>query len=210
MLLDASRCAAAVVLLVGCAPSIPEDKDTGSGSGTTSTDTDTDTDTDSETDSGDIDPDGDPVYESYRLYINELMASNSMATVDPDDAEATPDWVEIHNPSETDVDLTGFTVTDSLGDPGLYTLPELVVPAGGYLVLVADDTEGGVHLPFKLSAAADAFGLFSPEGTPLDQVTFSNLDDDQVAGRYPDDGPLALLSEPTPGASNDTAEVLER
>ena len=43
----------------------------------------------------------------------------------------------------------------------------------------------------------------------MDQVEFANLGDGQVAGRYPDDGPLVLLSAPTPGATNDTADVLE-
>jgi len=147
--------------------------------------------------------------EPYQLFINELMASNSMVAVDPDDDSATPDWVELHNPSEFDVDLSGWTVTDDLGDVGKHTLEDLILPAGGFLVLVADDTTGGVHLPFKLSAELDAFGLFNPDGVPADRVEFANLDDNQVAGRFPDDGPLALLSEATPGASNDTAEVLE-
>ena len=158
------------------------------------------------TDTGEVLPG--PV-ETYRLYINELMASNSNVTVDPDDDEATPDWVELYNPSEVDVDLSGFTITDDLDDIRKHTLDDLVLPAGGYLVLLADDTSGGIHLPFRLSSEADAIGLFDPDGTPVDRIEFSSLDDDQVAGRYPDEGPLVLLTEPTPGASNDTADVVE-
>jgi hypothetical protein len=146
----------------------------------------------------------------YRLYINEVMASNSRLMLDPDDAEATPDWVELHNPNSVDIDLNGFTVTDDLDDPRMHTLGDLTLPAGGFVVLLPDDGDSGVHLPFKLGSDGDAFGLYDPDGVPLDQIEFTNLGDDQVAGRYPDDGPLVLLSEPTPGESNDSASVLER
>jgi hypothetical protein len=193
-----------VVCGVACAPSIPgEESDTGSGAvdsvGTTGTTGTTD-------DTAEVLPGPE---ETYRLYINELMASNSVVAVDPDDSDATPDWIELHNPADFDVDLSGFTVTDDLDNPRLHTLDGLILPAGGFLVLLADDGSGGVHLPFKLSSEADAFGLFSEDGVPVDRVTFSSLDDNQVAGRYPDDGPLVLLSEPTPGATNDTSEVVE-
>ncbi|HCH65740.1 MAG TPA: hypothetical protein DFR83_23250, partial [Deltaproteobacteria bacterium] len=89
-------------------------------------------------------------------------------------------------------------------------LADITLSAGGFLVLLADDQTGGIHLPFKLSAEGDAFGLYDPDGVPADRVEFTNLDDNQVAGRYPDDGPLVLLSMPTPGATNDTAEAMER
>lgn len=184
-----------------CAPSIPVPEDGTSKTGTTD---------DGTTDSTDDGTTGSTVpgpVETYRLYINELMASNTTVAVDPDDAEATPDWLELHNPSEVDVDLTGFTITDDLDIIDQHELDGLVLPAGGYLVLLADDTEGGIHLPFKLSSEADELGLFDPEGTPVDRIQFADLADDQVAGRYPDDGPLAILTEPTPGATNDTADV---
>jgi hypothetical protein len=188
---------------IGCAPSISDD-DEGKSGATTATDGTTDGTT--STTSGTTVPGPE---EPYQLFINEVMASNSMVSVDPDDDSATPDWVELHNPSEFDVDLSGWTVTDDLDDIEKHTLEDLSLPAGGFLVLVADDTTGGVHLPFKLSAELDAFGLFDPDGVPADRVEFASLDDNQVAGRFPDDGPLALLSEATPGATNDTAEVLE-
>lgn len=192
----------AVVLTatLGCVPTVAIDDGDDKATGTTATATATATDT------GDVLPG--PV-EPYRLYINELMASNSGLFLDPDDDSATPDWVELYNPSEVDVDLTGFTITDDLSDTRKHTLDGLVLPAGGYLVLLADDGTGGIHLPFKLSSSGDDVGLFSPDGMAVDRIEYTDLGDDQVAGRFPDEGPLEILSEPTPGASNDSADVVE-
>ena len=200
MLLDRMTLIAALAL--GCAPTIPgsEDglKDTAAGGSDGSDGSD-----------GSEDSGGEPVVETYRLYINELMASNSTVAVDPDDEDASPDWVELHNPNDFDIELAGFTVTDDLDDPRMHVLGELTLPANGFLVLLADDGDESIHLPFRLSSDGDAFGLFDPDGIPLDQIEFTDLGDDQVAGRYPDDGPLVLLSAPTPGESNDSASVLE-
>jgi len=139
-----------------------------------------------------------------RLFINEFMASNGSLPLDIDDPEATPDWVELFNASPFDVSLEGFTITDDLDAPALVTLGDLVIPAGGHLVLLADGGEGGFHLPFKLDANGDALGLFDPDGRPLDRVTFGGQVSDVAAGRAPDGGALGFLPEPTPGESNPT------
>ena len=198
-------------LAMGCAPTIPGSDDAAkdSGQGVGGDEGGGDGSGGDAGSGGDDDSGGTPDVETYRLYINELMASNSRLALDPDDAEATPDWIELHNPNEIDIDLAGFTVTDDLDDPRMHVLGELTLPAGGFLVLLADDGEDGIHLPFKLGSDGDAVGLYDPDGVPLDQIQFTNLGNDQVAGRYPDDGPLVLLSEPTPGESNDSASVLE-
>ena len=139
-----------------------------------------------------------------RLFINEFMASNRSLAIDPDDPEATSDWVEIFNASSFDVDLTGFTITDELEQPDKARLGSLVVPAGGHLVLLADGGDGGIHLPFKLDADGDDLGLYAPDGAPLDQLTFGGQIADVTAGRAPDGGALGFLPEPTPGDSNPT------
>lgn len=155
-------------------------------------------------DSGEAEVGGTPDPVTVALSINELMASNSSLALDPDDPDATPDWIEIYNASDVDVSLEGLFITDDLSQPLLHRLDDLTVPAGGFVVLLADDDPdaGPRHLPFKLSAEGDAVGLFDETGTPLDQLTFADLDGDQVAGRLPDGGDLELLDAPTPGETN--------
>ena len=51
------------------------------------------------------------------LSINEVMASNSLSWVDDD--ESSPDWIELYNGSELEIDLDGFLLRDELegGEP---------------------------------------------------------------------------------------------
>lgn len=201
---------------VGCAPSvIPDGKDTGGTSGSDGGDGADGADGSDGADGADGGDGGDGSDGgggTWSIFVNELVASNLSLTIDPEDPEATPDWVELHNPSDLDLDLEGFTVTDDLDEPGLHTLGPVSLPAGGFVLLFADGKPelGPAHLSFKLGADEDEFAIYTPDGIPLDQVRFSSLDEGQVAGRYPDAGPLALLSAATPGESNNSAEALDR
>lgn len=160
-------------------------------------------DEDEDDDEDEVTDDTGVVVEDGRLFINEFMASNGSMTVDDDDEEATPDWVELFNAGTFDVDISGFWITDDLDEPAKAVLGSgLVVPAGGHLVLLADGEEGGVHLPFKLDSSGDALGLYDPDGQPLDRINFGGQLTDVAAGRAPDGGQLGFLPEPTPGSAN--------
>jgi hypothetical protein len=104
------------------------------------------------------------------LCVNELMPSNGGAYRAADGT--SPDWVELHNPGATDVDLSGWTIVaeDAVG-PLTGTLP-----AGGFLLLEAiapqdtpqEDTaappSAGGALPFALPAEGGALTLRDPDG----------------------------------------------
>jgi hypothetical protein len=176
-----------LILLVGCDPAAL-DKDTGTD---TTPDTDSETDTDDDTRA--------PV-----LHINEFMASNASYTFEDD--KQTPDWVELYNPGSAAVSLEGFTITDDLEEPGKHTFGDVDIPAGGFLLLFADsDPElGATHLSFRLDAASEDLGLYTPNGTPIDRISYTKQATDISAARIPDGGELELSSNPTPGESNGT------
>src|SRR5262249_43281168 len=54
-----------------------------------------------------------PAYPATPVYINEWMASNVSAAVDPVDG-GFDDWFELYNSGPSPVDLSGFTLTDDL------------------------------------------------------------------------------------------------
>lgn len=101
--------------------------------------------------------DNDPNYVlPTELYLNEVCASN--ATYNNGNGEF-PDWIEVYNGSEKDVDLAGMVVAN-VTKAVKCTIPdgskETIVPAHGHIILWADKKpeNGPLHLNFKLGATA--------------------------------------------------------
>ena len=67
--------------------------------------------------------------------ISEFMPDNARVLADEDGHFS--DWIEIHNPGDSAINLAGYYLTD---DPQLLTkwrFPSVSLPAGGYLVVFA-------------------------------------------------------------------------
>jgi hypothetical protein len=148
--------------------------------------------------------DGTTAGTDYDLYINEFMASNASTLAD--EGGAFPDWIELYNGGDTDINLGGWTITDDLEEPEKHPLDSaLVVEAGGYLVLFADDDEdeGTQHVGFNLSASGESIGLYSPDGRAVDELDYGELGTDVSIARVPDgSASWEVTDSPTPGASN--------
>ena len=103
-----------------------------------------------------------------RFCINEFMAANSRTPAGSggDTGDGTfPDWIELYSYLPRPLDLGGYTVTDDLEVPRRHVLGDLVLPAGGYLLLYADQApaEGAAHLSFALSVEGEAIGAGDAE-----------------------------------------------
>lgn len=138
--------------------------------------------------------------------INELMASNDRSMVLEDGT--SPDWLELHNPSSVDIDLTGWAVhNESEGSEG--RLDALgVLEAGGFALLYADASSAEApHLPFTLSKEGATIALLRPDGGG-DRITYGETFPDRAFYRTTD---CCASTEPdcfaaeyagTPGATN--------
>jgi len=74
-----------------------------------------------------------------QVRINEIMASNTRTFPDVVDFEDYPDWIELHNPDGTAVSLDGYFLSDNLGDPFKWRIPNgATIDAGDYLIILAD------------------------------------------------------------------------
>jgi hypothetical protein len=121
---------------------------------------------------------------------------------------ATPDWIELHNPTDAAVDLAGWSLTDDENDPKLSVLPAgVMIPAKGFLILFAsgDSSIGPDHLNFQLSAGGGIVGVFAPDGASS-VLTYGLTDPDVAQARKPDccQGDACVEPDPkgTPGLSN--------
>jgi hypothetical protein len=152
-----------------------------------------------------------PAARAQQVTVNEFMASNQ-ATIEDPDFDGFEDWIELHNASGADVDLSGYFLTDNLSRTDKWRIPDgTTIAAGGYLIVWADDANTGppattgLHANFKLSASAEAVGLFSPSGALVDTVTYGQQWTDVSFGRFPDGGAAwGFFGTPTPGAANST------
>jgi hypothetical protein len=144
------------------------------------------------------------------LVINELMASNSNTIRDPQGQY--DDWIEIHNIGPYPIDMGNMYLTDDLTRPAKWRIPgnrpaATTIPAGGYLLVWADEdvAASGLHANFKLSADGEEIGLFDGDGTTLiDSVVFPEQTSGIAYGRDPNVGnSWRFLAVPTPGARND-------
>ena len=147
-----------------------------------------------------------------RIVINEFMASNATAVQDPQGDY--DDWIELLNVSNEVVDLSGMYLSDSADTPKKWMFPGGTTMApGGYLIVWADDDttdQTGLHTNFKLSSGGESILLVDADGMAnalIDSVAFGELSPDVSYGRYPDGaGTLLVLSSPTPGEENTSAE----
>lgn len=144
---------------------------------------------------------------STPVVINELMASNTRTIADPQGE--FDDWIELHNTTATEVDLTGHYLSDEANNPHKWAFPAgTKIPAGGYLIVWADEdgqATAGLHASFKLSATGETVFLTDTDANlnaVLDSVTFPALDPDTAYGRTAADGTVFKVIVPTPGAAN--------
>ena len=137
------------------------------------------------------------------LVINEVVTSNKFSY--PSDTLGSPDWIELHNLSDREIDLTGYVLTDKMNELlEEHRLPRLLIPARGYVVLYADAGSAGedMVLPFGLSKKGETLLLLDPVGNILDLVTIPALPQDVSYARRAD-GTFGYCQLPTPGAEND-------
>ncbi|MGJ8650134.1 MAG: lamin tail domain-containing protein [Opitutaceae bacterium] len=153
--------------------------------------------------------------------INEWMADNSLTLADSVDGDFE-DWFEIYNPTGSPIDLAGFFLTDDLLDPYQFEIPnngKYVIPAGGYLIVWADNEEvdndvdaTDLHVNFALSKSGESIALVASDGNIINSVTFGAQATDVSQGRMFDGGSaITVMTPSTPGASNqalNTAPVL--
>lgn len=144
--------------------------------------------------------------------INEWMASNTGFILDPANVPpAADDWFELYNPGRTEADLSGYFLTDNTQNKNQYKIPDGVkIPAGGYLFVWADGSpsqnstnSSDLHVNFQLSKSGEAIGLFAPDGSLVDSVTFAAQTNNISQGRLPDGGAsIVFFDHPTPGSAN--------
>ncbi len=146
------------------------------------------------------------------VFINEWMADNTHTLADPADGDFE-DWFELYNPGTNTVDLGGYFLTDKLSNKFQAQVPtngQYTIPPHGFLLVWADGetnqnsvSRADLHVIFSLSKSGEAIGLFAPNGTVIDSITFGAQTSDVSQGRVPDGSTnIVFMTTTTPRTNN--------
>lgn len=136
------------------------------------------------------------------------MSSNAEFEDEDGDAE---DWFELHNHSNSAVQLAGWSLSDDPQDPQKWQFPEMSVPAGGYLVVWASDKDRALsgqplHVNFKISASGETLYLFDNRGAQKHSLAIAGLRTGTSVGLSRVNKALVYFDQPTPGVINSAQE----
>ncbi|MBO6794621.1 MAG: CotH kinase family protein [Balneolaceae bacterium] len=147
------------------------------------------------------------------LVINEFMASNSSTITD--ETGSFPDWVELYNPTDAEISMSGYFLTDDLANQDKWAFPDTTIPSKGFLLIWVDDDEedGPMHASFNLSKSGEDLGLYFDNGSELiaiDAFTYGAQQTDISFGREQDgEAGFIFFSSPTPGTSNNGSTSID-
>ncbi|MDF7799282.1 lamin tail domain-containing protein [Pontiellaceae bacterium B1224] len=142
---------------------------------------------------------------SQNVWISEIVADNGGSLEDEDGD--SPDWIELHNTSDSPVDLTGWYLTDTATNLVKWQFPATSIAPEGFLIVFASDKNRAVagaelHSNFKLSASGESVLLVQADGSTVEHsLTFPSLDEDVSYGyRFESSGlePIVLLETGAP------------
>jgi hypothetical protein len=145
---------------------------------------------------------------SAPIFINEIMAHNTRAIIDP--MGGTADWIELYNAGDA-IALDGFSLSADEVTPGQwYFPPGFTMQPDSYAIVWFDKTHpatttasGALNTGKSLSADGGGVYLFNPQGQVVDQIEYGIQPTDLTIGRI--GTAFTLLATPTPGAANSPA-----
>ena len=147
-------------------------------------------------------------YNTNGVVISEFMTKNSFIIYDADGDYC--DWVELHNPTGVDADMSGYLLSDDPDVSGKWRFPDgTVIPAGGYLVVFCSgkdmtDAQGSLHTSFSLSDEDISLSLSNPQGVLCSQAEIIPMPENISCGTPDGSTEWKLFARPTPGAANTT------
>ncbi len=147
-------------------------------------------------------------YEFHRIgvtgdvVINELQSSNESTQFD--EAVEYDDWIELYNNTDTDIDLTGYYLTDNKDTLTKWAIPSQTINADDYAIFWADKDaiQGANHTNFQLTRNGESLYLVNPSKNIINQITYPYMIRDQSYSRFPNGRGAFIEKNPTFKATN--------
>ncbi|MEX2590217.1 MAG: lamin tail domain-containing protein, partial [Chitinophagales bacterium] len=146
--------------------------------------------------------------------INEFVSSNTT-----DSKLLYQDWIEIYNPGNEAVNLSGYGLSDDLEKPYKWTFPDTTIEPSAYLLIIASGKNKNapgkkLHCNWKINASGEILLLTDKQGKSIDRIEPVRLLPDISYGRVESaDSSYKYFKQPTPGSENTSSaynEILEQ
>jgi len=151
------------------------------------------------------DDDDDEIDINKSIVINEILPINTQYGSDEDGE--FDDWIELHNLSNENIDISGYYLTDSKKEYTKWKFPVgTTIVKNGFLIVWADGDSthvSGLHTNYKLSSDGENVVLLSPDLEVLDLVEYPATVLEQSYARVPNGTGKFKWSVPTFNKSND-------
>ena len=139
---------------------------------------------------------------SGSVVINEVLTHQD---------DAAGDWIELHNPGDALIDISGYYLSDHPTNTMKYQVPaSTTIPSGGFVVFNERDHFGVGINGFALSELGEAVYLSDTTGTNVTEQSFGAAERDVTFGRHTrSDGQVdfTAMSSQTSGSSNSYPKV---
>ncbi len=158
------------------------------------------------------------------LYISEAVAVNATLSSSPDgqsykigqlyDYYTLYDYIEIYNPTQSDIDLSDYYITDGKNYKKVGDIPSVTVGEGEYRVIYLDDetyystSSDKLYLGMGLNRYGETVYIFDSDGVCVDSMYTGRLYDGVSSGRASgDDDTVYYYDKTTPGEENSSVKL---
>lgn len=119
-----------------------------------------------------------------------------------------PDWIELYNKGDKSVSLKGYALTSNLEEPRWRVKDNIILHPGTFKVFYCDGLQRYDHTGFGLDSISGEVGLFAPDDTLVDSVSYSNLPRFSSLGRWANGrGGWFIHGSPTKGSANQSSST---
>ena len=150
------------------------------------------------------------VYDSVEeagLIRNMSVVISEVSATKGNSANESFDWIELYNPSDEDISLEGWSLSDKGSDRRKFVFPDKKIKSNDCLIVYCGDVtskkSGSLYAGFKISTAGETLYLTNPDGVTVDTFETGKLRIGVTSGRDIDGTcERVFFTAPTPGKIN--------
>ena len=152
------------------------------------------------------DPCPPPDVATFPVVVNEIILQN--VDILDDNGELPPAIIELYNPTDQPVELSGAHFSDDADDEELWEIPcvdgTIIEPFGFFLIYLDGDEESLDDFNAPFVPEITGFVTFILNGAKIITINADDIGPGEALGRFPDgEGDFEVLVAPSPGAPNE-------